>query len=261
MPVRLAALFCCICASLFAQQGGIPPARMRDMLTVATQADPLAIGLVGWWKFDEGVGTLARDSSGYGNNGTLYNNPTWTRGVNGSALLFNGANYVTNASDGTYSASATSISSSAWICPSNVTENAACAVSGNRNNPDNNTGGFFIAIDNRSGKVNNIWATVATATGYKQVGNGGNSIASNTWMHVCITYTHPGALILYTNGVLSSSSVSTSNYKPVNEIFGIGVFGASISDPKWNGFIDDVRIYTRAINATEVLQLYQRRGQ
>ena len=29
-------------------------------------------GLVGWWRFDEGSGTVAGDSSGNGNNGTIY---------------------------------------------------------------------------------------------------------------------------------------------------------------------------------------------
>ena len=35
---------------------------------------------VGSWSFDEGTGTIANDSSGNNNNGTLYNGPTWTEG-------------------------------------------------------------------------------------------------------------------------------------------------------------------------------------
>jgi hypothetical protein len=35
-------------------------------------------GLVGYWKFDEGSGEIAKDSSGNGNDGTLVNGPTWT---------------------------------------------------------------------------------------------------------------------------------------------------------------------------------------
>ena len=34
-------------------------------------------GLVGYWKIEEGAGTVAVDSSGKGNNGTLTNSPTW----------------------------------------------------------------------------------------------------------------------------------------------------------------------------------------
>jgi hypothetical protein len=37
--------------------------------------------LVGYWKFDEGSGTVAADSSGKGNTGTLNNTPTWSTDV------------------------------------------------------------------------------------------------------------------------------------------------------------------------------------
>jgi hypothetical protein len=37
-------------------------------------------GAVAYWKFDEGSGTTAYDSSNYGNTGTLTNGPTWTSG-------------------------------------------------------------------------------------------------------------------------------------------------------------------------------------
>src|SRR5205823_6247258 len=40
--------------------------------------------LVAWWKFDEGLGTTAADSSGGGRNGTLNNGPTWIAGKIGS---------------------------------------------------------------------------------------------------------------------------------------------------------------------------------
>ena len=40
----------------------------------AEAADP---GLVGWWKFDEGSGTVAADSSGNGMDGTLVSDPVW----------------------------------------------------------------------------------------------------------------------------------------------------------------------------------------
>ena len=35
-------------------------------------------GLVGYWRLEEGTGTVASDSSGKGNTGTLFNSPAWT---------------------------------------------------------------------------------------------------------------------------------------------------------------------------------------
>jgi len=50
----------------------------------------ITTGLVGYWNFDEGNGTMAGDSSGSNNTGSLVNNPTWINcKVGTSALMFN----------------------------------------------------------------------------------------------------------------------------------------------------------------------------
>ena len=54
------------------------------------------VGLVGNWSFEEGRGTSTGDLSGQGNDGTLVNAPSWTTGISGGALGFNGTTqYVT----------------------------------------------------------------------------------------------------------------------------------------------------------------------
>ena len=66
-------------------------------LTIWWQARPVAQaaivnphpGLVGWWRFDEGSGSVAKDSSGYGNDGTVYG-ATSVTGKYGQALSFDG---------------------------------------------------------------------------------------------------------------------------------------------------------------------------
>src|SRR5262249_49453010 len=49
-------------------------------------------GLVAWFKFDEGAGTTAADSSGSGNAGSLIGGPTWTAGTSGKAVALDGVN-------------------------------------------------------------------------------------------------------------------------------------------------------------------------
>ncbi len=46
--------------------------------------------IVGYWKFDEGSGTVAADSSAYGNDGTLGGNAKWVTGQIGGAIEFDG---------------------------------------------------------------------------------------------------------------------------------------------------------------------------
>ena len=67
-------------------------------VTVSNAAAPQS-GLLVHLALDEGTGTNATDSSGNGSNGALQNGPTWTTGVSGSALNFDGVNdtlYVGN---------------------------------------------------------------------------------------------------------------------------------------------------------------------
>ena len=47
--------------------------------------------LVGHWKFDEGSGTIAYDSSGNGNDGNFDGDPQWVAGYFGAALVFDGS--------------------------------------------------------------------------------------------------------------------------------------------------------------------------
>ncbi|MHC4354808.1 MAG: LamG domain-containing protein [Planctomycetota bacterium] len=53
-----------------------------------------ATDLVGHWKFDEGSGNIAKDSSGNGHDGTFNGNPQWVEGQLGGALDFDGDDSV-----------------------------------------------------------------------------------------------------------------------------------------------------------------------
>jgi hypothetical protein len=58
--------------------------------TTIVKAD-LEDGLVGYWSFNEGNGTILHDNSGNGYDGTI-DGATWTTGVLGGALSFDGIN-------------------------------------------------------------------------------------------------------------------------------------------------------------------------
>jgi|SRR5438128_7948295 len=57
-------------------------------LTTGYVAAQLQNGLVGYWSFDDGTGTIASDSSGNGNTAILVNGPIWTSGEIAGALSF-----------------------------------------------------------------------------------------------------------------------------------------------------------------------------
>jgi len=63
----------------------------RSILTVLCvlllgPAWPASGDLVGWWPFDETEGSIAKDLSGNGNDGTIVGTPIWVPGKIGGAL-------------------------------------------------------------------------------------------------------------------------------------------------------------------------------
>ena len=63
---------------------------LAGILLASTGVAALPEGLVGYWKLDEGSGTVAGDSSDVGNDGTLVGDPEWVDGYMGYALELNG---------------------------------------------------------------------------------------------------------------------------------------------------------------------------
>ena len=61
-------------------------------------------GLMGEWLFNEGTSTIAHDTSGNGNNGTLSGStfPVWTNGKHGKALSFNGTSWYVTGQEQTF---------------------------------------------------------------------------------------------------------------------------------------------------------------
>jgi hypothetical protein len=78
----------------------------------------ITAGLAGWWKLNEGTGTVAHDYSGNGNNGTLVNGPTWVAGnVWPYALSFNGTNQYVPGTVLYFPVTQVNLSGWTWISP------------------------------------------------------------------------------------------------------------------------------------------------
>ena len=58
--------------------------------------------VIGMWPFDEGTGTTTEDKSDNDNHGALENEPSWTEGINGNALEFDGVNDYVSIPGGTW---------------------------------------------------------------------------------------------------------------------------------------------------------------
>jgi len=217
--------------------------------------DPLSSNLVLWHTFDGPKlnTTTSTDSSGQGNNGTLTNGPVPVMGKRGQALRFDGVDdYVLGASSTFLNVNPVTVS--AWIrtnAPS--TRQYIAGKEGADNNEDPGCGqGYAIFIDNSKA----VFIVDPGGCGNTDNLEGTTTIQPNTWYFVTGVYDGVTAYI-YLNGVQENSVARTLNAHNIFSSIG-GQYGhaGGNSSINFNGLIDDVRIYNKALSSSEVLQLY-----
>lgn len=207
--------------------------------------------LVGLWNFDETTGTSATDSSGQNNNGTLTNMTFSSNSVTGKlgrALTFDGNEYVTLGSGKPtiLQFSDQPFTLSVWV---NI----------------DFTGNFgrIIGADNGGGSSHGYTLrdngnTTTGNFGFYFSEGAGNSERTSTGLtgwHLLTGIYDGSKNYLYVDGVLESSTTVgsiTPTWGSVSEI-SIGRRG---STNYYKGIIDDVRIYNRALTATEISTYY-----
>ncbi|MFZ1719720.1 MAG: LamG domain-containing protein [Candidatus Moraniibacteriota bacterium] len=208
-------------------------------------------GLVGYWKLDDASGTTATDSSTNANSGTLTNGPTWTTGQINSGIDFDGTDDHVTMGDATALKLTGAFTTSAWIYPQSF-------GGGSRGRIIDKLGGassgYIFFIDN-SNLTNGIEICVNNCN-YPSTNARGvaNAVTLNTWQHFVASFDGTN-VTLYKNGAsLGSQSLSAPNSGIAN--FAIGG-KTSANDRNFDGYIDEVRVYKRALSADEVSQLYR----
>lgn len=220
-------------------------------LAATLKLPPSNLGLVGYWTMDEGNGSLTKDLSGNGNNGTLISSPTWVSGKLGNALNFSGANYVEASTSNTLSISGNQITVSVWVKP--TAGDYRAILSKGYSSSD---GGYAIRMTRDSEptkaffQVYNAAGTIGSAGTYSNIKNG-------VWSHLIGTY-DGSQVCFYVNGVLDGSCGSlTGNIKTNSLPVRLGKLATSGGTTEFYvGSIDDARVYNRAISASEIKQLY-----
>ena len=197
---------------------------------------------VGQWQFNEGTGKVATDASGNGNNGKICG-ATWVDGKVGKALSFDGNDYVEIPHRANLNP-CNAISVEAWINPASMKVWQRIVSKSPHPNTDYS---MFIGTDKRVGvsvKMGKIAQTVYSAKNTLQVG---------TWTHVVGTY-DGCRMRLYINGKQVNSFPLKGK---INVNKGALRIGGDPQGDYFQGIIDEVSIYDKALTACEVLNHYQ----
>lgn len=207
---------------------------------------PIVNGLIGWWKLDEGTGTIAKDSSGFGNNGTLIGSPSWGFGrIRGKSIYLNGAQYLSLPFGQNFNLSTFTVT--VWLNVSTYSSNPRLM---SNSHTDSDFKGFQLMINN--GGASGFF-DVGTANGVG-VATWSSTISTGKWYHYVGVY-NGSTVTSYINGVSVASGPITGTLLSGDNNFSIGYNLASTSD-YLTGYINDVRLYKRALSQSELTTIY-----
>lgn len=207
---------------------------------------------VGFWDFNEGNGPTVNDKSGDNNNGTI-SNATWsalgnTPSGSGYSLYFDGSGYVNCGSKDTLD-NLTAFTYTAWIKPSRVDLSYQSITNKGSWNQ------WFLLYNDRLRGYTRCSATDASShsvSGLLQI---------NNWYFVTMTFNNSGdrTIHLYLNGNEVAYTAKTACSGNLSLLYGSSnqEIGKDFANAYYfNGFIDEVRIYTEALSSAQIEKLY-----
>ena len=232
------------------------PESLAPAYPQVTPLDGAGSGLVGWWKFDDGRGVTALDSSGSGNQGTLIGFPPdgsgWVAGRVGGSLSFDGtSNYVDIPQSPVFDFSgSTPFSVAFWAKSEPDPRNPG--VLGH----SFGTGYCFQQIGQTLAVyLRNTWPTNLIAVNVASVFDG-------RWRHVAVTYDgsrKAKGLLVYVDGQAVTPQVRYDTLTASIGYDGSLTIGYSLSVGSANtfrGLIGDIRIYDRQLSGDDVSRLF-----
>jgi hypothetical protein len=210
--------------------------------------------LVAYWALDEGTGTVAYDSAG-GNDGNLVGDPCWTSGQIGGALSFDGSGDYVDCGTGLVLAE---VSVCAWVKTINDAGQLVFSKKGS------SSGGHeaysLVTGDLYHGSVGTVLTRIKQAGSVNFIDlKTTKRIDDGQWHFIAMSYDGTVAT-LYIDGEskVTSAPGGPINYASETKKASIGATRSTDGSPAgfFNGLIDEVMIFNRALSVEEVERIY-----
>jgi outer membrane protein assembly factor BamD (BamD/ComL family) len=214
------------------------PAVPLAMLVIGLFTGLVRAELVGHWKFDEGSGAIAYDSSFYGNNGILEGGPKRVAGYYGGALEFDGDCWLYFDTPPDLVVTEV-ITIACWIKPAKLDGDQGIVGLGAGYAFKTHGKGVRFTVP---GILDHTSASIALEVG--------------TWQHVAVVFQagQREGLAFYVNGVQTERMTSST----INRGTGPFLIGTNQWNETYTGLIDHVCVYNHALDEDEIRQLYSR---
>ena len=217
-------------------------------------------GLVGSWGMDEGAGTTIYDASDNGNDGTLTNGPVWTNdspstgsGGQGGSLKFDGVNDYVDAGNDSSLDITNAITTEAWIKFDSLVASQWYSVV-IRHDSANNSWNYYLAYKHPGSDAGLVFSLDGLSDSDMRYDI---SLSENTWYHFVATY-NGSIKKIFLDGVKKLSEAATGNIVDTDK--DLWISGNIPWGEYFNGSIDNVRIYNRALSTEEIRYHYNKGG-
>ncbi|HEY7483994.1 MAG TPA: beta-L-arabinofuranosidase domain-containing protein [Streptosporangiaceae bacterium] len=202
---------------------------------------------VAWYKFDETAGTSAADATGGGRTATLTGGTSWVAGHAGNAVSLNGSTGYVRLPNGILD-SIGDFTVAMW-----VRLNAVAAWSRVFDLGSGTQASMFLTPQSSSGTAR--FAITTGGAGAEQRINAPSALPTGAWTHVAVTlagnlgilYVDKAEVARNTAITLRPGSISGSTQNYLGR--------SQYADPFLNGALDDFRLYSRALSASEIQAL------
>jgi prepilin-type N-terminal cleavage/methylation domain-containing protein len=221
-------------------------ARIAAALGFATSVhNALGSEAVGLWDFGEGSGSVAVDTSGAGDNGTISGNPAWVNGLKGKALDFDGIDDWINIPR-----------VPAFPISPNVFTIVGLINPGNQYarflTPQSNGVDQWLGFSPTSGWLEVQITETADVNNRNRTSTAG-SVPVGKWTHFAVSI-NDKKIKIYINGALNAEYTESIN---IGDWVGNWVIGQrGISTDWYKGTLDELRVYGAVLSAADIKRLY-----
>jgi len=213
----------------------LTPAEVQALAVIPPTPTPTPVPAIGLWRFDDGSGTLVRDSSTLGNNGVAENGMGWGSGRIGAGGVFDGNLAQVRVSNSvSLNIAGTGLSLAAWVRPT-ATDGYRVIIHKEQQ--------YSLAISD--GAI--TYADSATWS-YASIGSYG-SVPAGVWSHVAVTF--DGSMLrFYVNGVQVGSRARGGSLTTTSNVVCLAAYNCL--GLRFAGTLDEVNVFQRPLSVAEI---------
>lgn len=207
-------------------------------------------GLIGWWSGDGDVNDLAGP-----NKGAVQGNVAFEAGKVGLAFNLDGSSFVTMGNPPALNLTGNQVTISGWINPR---INTTAILFGKTHFGAND---YLMVYGRGLASMVNVNGAEFTVLGYSDFPSKGNLYVPRTgeWTHVAMTY-DGSTISLYANGKIVGQVPCSGAISRHDVPFNIGGRANDEGTGKFNGLIDEVQVFNRALSADEIQIIFEADG-